>query len=88
MVTLAVSWPVSRFELVFGDHVYMTDNPNVQAGFTGEGLHWAFCSVHASLWYPLTTLSHTLDCQLFGMNAGGHHLTSLLFHIANMLHRE
>jgi hypothetical protein len=26
-----------------------------------------------------------LDCELFGMNAGGHHFTSLIFHLANAL---
>lgn len=26
-----------------------------------------------------------MDCQIYGMNAGRHHLTSLLFHIANTL---
>jgi hypothetical protein len=26
-----------------------------------------------------------LDCQLYGMRAGGHHITSLLFHLANTL---
>jgi tetratricopeptide (TPR) repeat protein len=30
-------------------------------------------------------LSHMLDCQLYGMKPAGHHLTSLLFHIANTL---
>jgi hypothetical protein len=26
-----------------------------------------------------------LDCQLFGLNPGGHHLTNLIFHVANTL---
>jgi tetratricopeptide (TPR) repeat protein len=36
-------------------------------------------------WHPLTWLSHMIDCQVFGLRPGGHHLTSLLFHIANVL---
>ena len=28
-------------------------------------------------------LSHTLDCQIFGLAPWGHHLTSLLLHVAN-----
>ena len=26
-----------------------------------------------------------LDCQLFGLNPGGHHLTNLMLHLANTL---
>ena len=38
----------------------------------------------ASNWHPLTMLSHMLDCELYGMNPRGHHLTNLLFHLANV----
>jgi protein O-mannosyl-transferase len=86
MVTLAVYWPVSRFEFVnFDDQGFISDNPQVRAGLTLNGFLWAFQHGVLGNWHPLTTLSHMLDCQLFGMNAGGHHLTSLLFHIANTL---
>ena len=30
----------------------------------------------------MTGLSHLLDCQLFGLQAGGHHLTNVLLHAA------
>jgi hypothetical protein len=30
--------------------------------------------------HPLALVSHMLDVQLFGLNAGGHHLTSVLLH--------
>jgi hypothetical protein len=38
---------------------------------------------HEFNWHPLTWLSHELDCQLFGLNAGAHHLVNVLFHAAN-----
>jgi len=69
----------------YDDGVYVTDNPPVQDGLTLKGLSWAFTTLHAANWHPLTWLSHMLDCQLFGMHPGGHHLTSLLFHLANTL---
>ena len=31
---------------------------------------------------PVTWISHMLDCQLYGLNAGGHHLTNVLLHAA------
>jgi tetratricopeptide (TPR) repeat protein len=37
------------------------------------------------MWHPLTSLTHLLDYQLFGLNPTWHHLTSLLFHIASTL---
>jgi tetratricopeptide (TPR) repeat protein len=31
-------------------------------------------------WHPLTTMSHMLDCQLYGLKAGWHHFTNVLLH--------
>ena len=69
----------------YDDDKYVTANPHVQAGLTKESIVWAFTSAHASNWHPLTWISHMLDCQVYGMNPMGHHLTNLLFHIANTL---
>ncbi len=67
------------------DAAYVTDNPSVKGGITYESVVWAFTTSHVGNWHPLTWLSHILDCQLFGLNPLGHHLTNLLFHIANTL---
>jgi hypothetical protein len=40
----------------------------------------AFTQPHAQNWHPLTTISHMLDCQWFGLNPAGHHLTNVLLH--------
>ena len=64
---------------------YITDNPHVKAGLTWPGIVWAFQSGYAANWHPLTWISHMLDCQLYGLNPAGHHLTNLLFHMANTL---
>jgi cytochrome c-type biogenesis protein CcmH/NrfG len=67
----------------YDDHYYVTSNPTVQKGLTAEGFVWAFTTTHFSNWLPVTWLSHMLDCQLYGMNAGGHHATSALLHAIN-----
>ena len=86
MVTLSVYWQVQNFDFLnFDDDMYVTDNHHVQEGLTLKSIIWAFTTIHASNWHPLTWLSHMLDCQLYGINAGWHHLTNLLFHIANTL---
>lgn len=69
----------------YDDPMYITDNKHIQQGLTWDGVVWAFKSGYAVNWHPVTWLSHMLDCQLFGLNPRGHHLTSLLLHIANTL---
>ena len=67
------------------DSDYVVANPAVQHGFTWATIKWAFSTVHSSNWHPVTWLSHTLDCQLFGLNPAGPHLMNLAFHIANVI---
>lgn len=83
---VGVYWGIHGHDFVFfDDNQYVTENATVQAGLTKPGLIWAFTTFQAANWHPLTWLSHMLDCQLFGLNAGMHHLISLGFHIANTL---
>ena len=82
--TLAVYWPVTGHGFVnYDDTDYVTANPQVQAGFSAKGLAWVWRSEVARNWHPVTMLSHMLDSQLYGLRPWGHHLTSLLFHVAN-----
>ena len=67
------------------DNDYVTRNPRVQAGLSWSGVEWAFATTRSANWHPLTWLSHMLDCQMYGMNAGRHHLTSLALHVASTL---
>ena len=69
----------------YDDHVYVVSNAHVQGGLSWKNIAWAFGSTSAANWHPLTWLSHMLDVQLFGLNPAGHHLTSLLIHIANVV---
>ena len=69
----------------FDDPDYITGNDHVRRGLTAEAIRWAFGSSEVANWHPLTWLSHMLDCQIFGLAAWGHHLTSLLLHAANTL---
>jgi tetratricopeptide (TPR) repeat protein len=85
---LLVLWtfcPALNNEFVnYDDAIYVTANPHVQQGLTWGNLKWAFQpSTGTANWHPLTWLSHMLDCQCFGLNPAGHHLTSVLVHAAN-----
>jgi len=72
-----------RHEFVgYDDQRYVVQNSRVTNGLTPGGFQWAFTHVHASNWHPLTTISHMLDCQLYGLQSWGHHLTNILLHAA------
>ncbi len=66
----------------YDDEEYVYENPQVAHGLTAEGIAWAFTHSHAANWHPLTWISLMFDCQLYGLNAGGHHLTNVLLHAA------
>jgi tetratricopeptide (TPR) repeat protein len=86
LATLAVFWQVHDFEFTsYDDDEYVNKNTHILSGLTVENILWVFTSEHGGNWHPLTGLSHMLDCQLFGLDAGWHHLVNLLFHIANTL---
>jgi protein O-mannosyl-transferase len=69
----------------YDDNQYITDNNYVQSGINKENVKWAFTNVVSSNWHPLTLMSHMIDWKLFGANASGHHLVSLLLHIGAVL---
>ena len=84
--TIGAYWGVQHFEFVnFDDHEYVYENPTVYTGLSMENLQWAFSQVHQANWHPVTWISHMLDSEIFGLNAGGHHVTNLVFHIINVL---
>ena len=87
---MAITWAVFGQTLThdfvnFDDHVYVYENPLVIKGFSAEGMIAAFTHTHARNWHPLTTLSHMLDCQLYGLDAGSHHLTNVILHTISVL---
>ncbi len=67
------------------DSVYVTENPFVKEGLSPDNVYRAFTTTYANFWHPLTWLSHMLDCELYGLNPGGHHMTNLILHIANII---
>ncbi|MDX1632607.1 MAG: hypothetical protein R3234_12130, partial [Thermoanaerobaculia bacterium] len=64
----------------YDDTLYVTENPRVRQGVSPGGIAWAFRTFRASNWHPLTWISHMIDWELYGPNARGHHLTSILLH--------
>jgi protein O-mannosyl-transferase len=66
----------------YDDPSYVYENAMVTSGITPAGLRSAFSEPHARNWHPLTTISHMLDCELFGLKPGAHHAVNVLLHSA------
>lgn len=86
LITVSCYWPVAGHPFVaYDDGFYVVDNPRVTAGLSWQGLTWACTTFHEANWHPLTWLSHQFDASLYGLWAGGHHLTNLVIHTLNTL---
>jgi protein O-mannosyl-transferase len=84
-ITLTLYWPVQSFDFVYDDGLYVAVNQHVHGGLTLDGLKWSFTTFHAGNWHPLAWLSHMADVELYGLDTGGHHWTSVLIHMANAI---
>lgn len=87
VLLVAIVWIVFgqtlRHEFInYDDPQYVYENRRIANGLSLEGIGWAFTHVHSANWHPLTTISHMLDCQIYGLQPWGHHLTNLLLHSA------
>jgi len=86
ILTIALYGPVFEADFCgFDDQLYVTQNDWVRAGLTPDGIYWAFSRFHSSNWHPLTWISHMIDCEVYGMNAAGHHASNVILHIMNSI---
>jgi len=77
--------PVNRHPFInYDDDRYVVQNAHIR-GPWAETIRWAFTTTAEANWHPLTWLSHALDYELFHLNAGGHHLDSVLLHAVNVV---
>ena len=77
-------WPSLQGNFLFYDEsAYIIENPHVNTGLSWSNISWGLFSLEYANWHPVTWWSHMLDCQLYGLNPWGHHLTNILIHAAN-----
>jgi tetratricopeptide (TPR) repeat protein len=69
----------------YDDGSYVYENPKIVSGLSASNIAWALTHVHAANWHPLTTISHMLDCHLYGLQPWGHHLTNVVLHAAAVI---
>lgn len=80
LVWLVFGQTLSHDFVNYDDDATVYDNPHIIRGLSLRGIGWAFTHTAIGHFDPLTTISHMLDCQLFGLNPWGHHLTNVLLH--------
>src|SRR5271165_2483087 len=86
IAVLAVYSPVRDYPFInYDDTAYVSRNLQVQQGLSWATIAWSVTTMEATNWHPLTWLSHALDCELFGLDAGWHHLTNVLIHVGSVL---
>lgn len=69
----------------YDDQIYVYLEPQVTKGLSFQGIVWAMTHIHTEIWHPLTTISHMLDCQMYGVQPAGHHFTNVLLHTIAVL---
>jgi tetratricopeptide (TPR) repeat protein len=80
-LTWAVFGQTFRYDFVnYDDPRYVYQNTKITSGLNIAGIAWAFTHIHAENWHPLTTITHMLDCQLYKLKAGRHHVSNVLLH--------
>ncbi len=67
------------------DDAYVQFQPMVNQGLRFAGVVWAFTAPHSNNWHPLTSISHMLDCQLFGVRPGPMHVENVCWHALNAI---
>lgn len=74
--------PVRHYPFVnYDDPWYVAENPHIQDGLTGTSLRWALLEhEYCHNWHPLTWVSHAVDIQMFGLDAGAHHEVNVVLH--------
>ena len=84
-VTFAIYAQVFHHEFVTVDDLdFLVQNPRVVTGLRLQNILWAFTNFDAGLWQPLSWLSWMMDFQIFGMQAGRHHLMNVFYHLVNV----
>lgn len=85
LLLAAITWAVFAQTVAYDfinydDNSSIYENVEVRKGLSLRGIGWALTHSDAELWNPLSTISHMVDCQMFGLKPGGHHFNNVLLH--------
>jgi tetratricopeptide (TPR) repeat protein len=80
-LTFSIYFQVRDHEFIeYDDPIYITENPNLAAGFNRQTLLRAFSEPYETNWIPLTWISYHFDHAFFGLEPAGYHLVNVALH--------
>jgi protein O-mannosyl-transferase len=83
VLVVAVFAQTAGFSFInFDDDSYISNNPVVGRGFTGEGIAFAFSVKNGFYWHPLTWLTLMAECSIAGVSPPLHHSVNVSLHAA------
>ena len=88
---VVVYWPVYSFDFVsYDDGFQVYKNPIVLRGISVESIfdaltYFDYQCLQTCTYSPVTMLSLMVDREIYGLDAGGFHLTNLFLHSANSI---
>ena len=72
-----------QFDFInYDDDYVVVLNDHVNTGLSWSNVYWALSE---SDWHPVTWVSHMLDVEIYGLDAGGHHASSVILHALNTI---
>jgi len=85
LTVFVVYGQVSDFNFIaLDDDIFVSGNIKVLQGINRDSISWSFgFQNHETYWHPVTWLSHMLDVEFLGADAGRHHLSNVFIHLCN-----
>ena len=82
LTTLVTYSPLRQSEFVnWDDGAFVYNNPHVADGLSLENFQWSFGIHGPGQWHPVSWWVHQLNCEMFGLDPGAHHMVSLVLHV-------
>ncbi|MFP6582519.1 MAG: tetratricopeptide repeat protein [Candidatus Hydrogenedentota bacterium] len=82
LLNIVVYAQTATFEFVsYDDYTYILENPQMEGGLSWANIVWGLTTGYFVNWHPVTWWTYFLDCELYGLNPGGYHVTNLIIHI-------
>src|SRR5687767_13077933 len=84
-LVIGAYWPAFSAGFIYlDDPIHILTNPVVAGGVTWDALAGAF-KPFASLWTPLTWISHMLVVEFAGLDPRWHHIVNVVLHAVCVL---
>ena len=81
LTTLVIYSQVHQFEFVnWDDDSFVHQNPHVSSGLNAENFQWSLGIHGPGQWHPMAWWIHQLNCHVFGVEPGAHHIVNVALH--------